>query len=85
MSEKYVWRMRVTDSQGRSDPSAEETAMPNPYISDEPAEHVAERVLALIVPGYAAQEPPPRAVEVQVWVEQLRGDPIATAEWHRDS
>jgi len=85
MSDKYVWRMQVTDSQGRLDPSAEEAGLPNPYISDEPAQYVAERVLALIVPGYAAQEPPARAVEVRVWVERPHGDPIATAEWHRDS
>ncbi|QMU77087.1 hypothetical protein GXW83_16595 [Streptacidiphilus sp. PB12-B1b] len=81
MSEKYVWRMVVTDSRGRKDPSTSDM-LPNPYISDEPAQHVAERVLGLIAPGYAAQEPAPKSIEIQVWSGHLRGDPIATAEWH---
>jgi hypothetical protein len=82
MSETYVWRMVVTDSQGRKD-SSSSGMLPNPYISDEPAQQVAERVLGVIAPGFATEEPEPLAVEVQVWSGHLRGDPIATAEWHR--
>ena len=83
MSEKYVWRMIVTDAQGHKNPSSDD-ALPNPYISDESAQNVADRVLALIVPGHAAQEPGARSVEVQVWQGRDHGgDPIATAEWHR--
>ncbi|MBC3839291.1 hypothetical protein GXW82_01045 [Streptacidiphilus sp. 4-A2] len=81
MSNEYVWRFVVTYPNGQQEPS-NEGLLPNPYVSDEPAQHVAERMLALIVPGYAAQEPAPQSVEVQVWKGRLRGDPIAVAEWH---
>ncbi|QMU70554.1 hypothetical protein [Streptacidiphilus sp. P02-A3a] len=81
MSDKYVWRVVVTDAEGQREPSAAE-ALPNPYVSDEPAQHVAERVLSLVVPGYAAREPAATAVEVGVWLGRQQGDPIAVAEWH---
>lgn len=81
MSDKYVWRIVVTDAEGRSETLAAD-ALPNPYVSDEPAQHIAERLLALLVPGYAAREPAARAVEVQVWHGRQQGDPIAVAEWH---
>lgn len=81
MSEQYAWRLVVTDENGSREAVSEET-LANPYVSDESAQHVAERLLSALAPGYLAADPKPHAVTVDVWRHRTaKGDPIATAEW----
>ena len=84
MSERFTWELTVTDATGRRRSVADE-GFSNPYISEQPAQQVAELILAQLAPTHAKEEPQPGAVEVGVWLgSEASGDPIASAQWTAD-
>ncbi len=84
MSERFTWELVVTDAQGRQRAVPDE-GFANPCVSEQPAQQLAELILAQLAPTHAKEEPQPRAVEVQVWLGSgSDGDPIASAQWTAD-
>jgi hypothetical protein len=81
MSQQYAWRVLVTDSQGDLIPT-DDTTFTNPYISDETAQQVAERIASSVGPEHLSEDPTTKEITVQVWHRpEATGDPIASARW----
>ena len=81
MSQQYAWRVLVTNGRGEQ-VATEDSTFTNPYISEETAQQVAERIVAAVGPQHQGDTPATKGVTVQVWHRpEATGDPIATAHW----
>lgn len=82
---QHSWSLEVTDAEGHRE-RVPDDSFPNPYVSDETAQQIAERLLSGLLAPLVAETPQPRAVAVLVWREKdAGGDPIAEAGWAADA
>jgi hypothetical protein len=79
---QHSWTLTVTDSSGDTI-RVNDTTFTNPYVSDDTAQQIADRILDSVAPGYLhATDERPRELTVSVWRDKdPSGDPLATARW----